>query len=84
MFAEVGPGGLLPSDFQLVQQLARLSVQQARHPPPIPTTAAAAHPCPSRCQAVYTDKDATTGTTQDARSTRLQRQIQMRDVEMPR
>lgn len=28
VFAEVGPGGLLASDFQLIQQLARLSVQQ--------------------------------------------------------
>lgn len=26
--AEVGPGGLLASDFQLSQRLARLSVQQ--------------------------------------------------------
>ncbi len=42
VFAEVGLGGLLPSDFQLVQQLARLSVQQARHSPPLPPAAAAA------------------------------------------
>eukprot|EP00208_Stichococcus_sp_RCC1054_P009055 CAMPEP_0206150144 /NCGR_PEP_ID=MMETSP1473-20131121/38148_1 /ASSEMBLY_ACC=CAM_ASM_001109 /TAXON_ID=1461547 /ORGANISM="Stichococcus sp, Strain RCC1054" /LENGTH=502 /DNA_ID=CAMNT_0053547637 /DNA_START=817 /DNA_END=2325 /DNA_ORIENTATION=- len=28
VFAEVGPGGLQPSDFELVQQMARLSVQQ--------------------------------------------------------
>lgn len=38
MFAEVGPGGLQPSDFELVQQMARLSVQQVNFssllPPP--------------------------------------------------
>lgn len=30
VMAEVGPGGLLASDFQLSQRLARLSVQQVR------------------------------------------------------
>ena len=33
VMAEVGPGGLLASDFQLSQRLARLSVQQARCAP---------------------------------------------------